>query len=85
VTAPPRAVLFDLDETLTDRPASLRRFAWVFAAAYEPRLAPIDAVDLETVVVAARRCRGNRKPREHRPAAGQAGQPLIPDPARAPT
>jgi putative hydrolase of the HAD superfamily len=58
---PPEAVLFDLDETLTDRPASLRRFAAVFGAAYRERLAPIEAAELERLVVAADRAGGGRE------------------------
>jgi putative hydrolase of the HAD superfamily len=54
------AVLFDLDETLTDRPASLRRFAALFAAAYQGRLAPIEVAALERRVVAADRSGGGR-------------------------
>jgi putative hydrolase of the HAD superfamily len=57
----PAAVLFDLDETLTDRPASLGRFAAVFAAAYQERLAPIDAGALERLVVSADRSGGGRQ------------------------
>jgi putative hydrolase of the HAD superfamily len=57
----PEAVLFDLDETLTDRPASLRRFAAVFATAYRERLEPIDAAELERLVIAADRSGGGRQ------------------------
>src|SRR5688500_6226281 len=59
----PEAVLFDLDETLTDRPASLRRFAAVFAMAYQQRLAPIEAAELEQLVFAADRSGGGRQAR----------------------
>jgi putative hydrolase of the HAD superfamily len=61
VTAAPRAVLFDLDETLTDRPASLHRFAQRFAAAYAEALGPIDAAELRRLVVAADRSGGGRQ------------------------
>jgi phosphoglycolate phosphatase-like HAD superfamily hydrolase len=56
----PAAVLFDLDETLNDRPASLRRFAELFAAAYRDRLAPIEADELGGLIVAADRSGGGR-------------------------
>jgi putative hydrolase of the HAD superfamily len=57
----PDAVLFDLDETLTDRFASLRRFVAVFAAAYRGRLAPVEVAELERLVVAADRSGGGRQ------------------------
>jgi HAD superfamily hydrolase (TIGR01509 family) len=60
MSAAPKVVLFDLDETLTDRPASLRRFAEVFAGAYRERLAPIEAADVERLIVAADRSGGGR-------------------------
>src|SRR5206468_1563716 len=61
VSAPATAVLLDLDETLTDRPASLSRFAEVFAAAYAQRLAPIEAAELAGLVVAADGSSGGRR------------------------
>jgi putative hydrolase of the HAD superfamily len=60
ITAP-EAILFDLDETLTDRPASLRRFAELLAAAYRERLAPGEVAALERLVAAADRSGGGRQ------------------------
>jgi putative hydrolase of the HAD superfamily len=56
----PLAVLFDLDETLTERPASIRRFADAFAAAYGDRLLERDPVELARLVQAADLAGGGR-------------------------
>jgi putative hydrolase of the HAD superfamily len=55
-----RAVLFDLDDTLTDRPASLRRFAGAFAQAYRGRLRDVDVDELDRQIQAADRHGGGR-------------------------
>jgi putative hydrolase of the HAD superfamily len=50
----PRAVLFDLDCTLTDRPVTVRRFAEIFVGEYPVNVdAGIDAVDAVAGLIAS--------------------------------
>lgn len=52
-TAPPRAILFDLDGTLDDRPRSIARYAEHFHDAFADRLAAIGVADLTALIQAA--------------------------------
>lgn len=56
------AVLFDLDETMTDRGASLAKYAALFHRTFAGRISPIDVAEIEATFVALDK-RGYR-PRE---------------------
>ena len=47
------AILFDLDNTLTDRVASVRAYAQRFASHFDPRLAPIESSALCDTIMRA--------------------------------
>ena len=47
------AILFDLDNTLTDRVASMRAYAHQFASHFDPRLAPIESSALCDTIMRA--------------------------------
>jgi putative hydrolase of the HAD superfamily len=47
----PRAVLFDLDNTLTARRASVEKFASIFAEDHQSRLQAIELCDLQEILV----------------------------------
>ena len=46
------AVLFDLDETMTDRSASLAKYAALFHSAFAKHIGPVDVGDVEAAFVA---------------------------------
>ena len=76
-----RTVLFDLDETLTDRTASLSRYAALFHGEFAQRLGPVSVREIESTLVALDE-RGYR-PREEVYAgiASQLPWASAPDPA----
>lgn len=53
LAVPPRAILFDLDGTLDDRPRSVARYAEHFHAAFADRLVDIAISSLGTLLQAA--------------------------------
>jgi putative hydrolase of the HAD superfamily len=50
--AAPRAVLFDLDDTLADRAAAIRAYAAFLAADFAPQLAPCSADEVHAAILA---------------------------------
>jgi putative hydrolase of the HAD superfamily len=52
----PKAILFDLDETLTDRPASVVRYAERFHCDFASHLAPTTASRVADAVLTADVC-----------------------------
>jgi putative hydrolase of the HAD superfamily len=53
MTSGPKAILFDLDDTLTDRPASLTRYARDFRLAFHEHLHEVSDTHLLRVMIAA--------------------------------